>query len=220
MNNKIKLIWSTPEGDALIAYMARVSAPKNQHNTETAPKLISFLIKNKHVSPFEMCNACFEVNTTRAISAQILRHRSLHFQEFSQRYQTIDQLESFDQPEVRYKGSTNRQSSLEVNEDSGFFTKVKHYFAQKAVSLTIWVSVFIYNVLLDWGVAPESARNVLPMCVPTRLYINGTVRSWIHYLAVRTDSHTQKEHRELALEIESIIKTLYPSVWKAIELNG
>jgi thymidylate synthase (FAD) len=177
-------------------------------------RLIGYLIKNKHWSPFQMVNVCFEVNTTRAISAQILRHSSLAAQEFSQRYSTVDELGSFEIPEVRYTGTSNRQASLTAAEaQKEDRLKYDNYIMESAITF----AVDSYTNLINNGVAPESARMILPMCSPTRLYLNGTLRSWIHYLQVRNDeSHVQKEHVEIAKEIDVQLAELFPLTWKAL----
>jgi len=218
---KVKLIWVTPNAENLLTYIARVSNPKNQQKQlesenpeQMNSRLIGYLIKNKHWSPFEQVNACFEINTTRAISAQILRHRSLSAQEFSQRYSTVDELEYFETPEVRYVGTSNRQASLTAEEaqkeDRVIFDS---YIMESAINFAL----DSYRSLISNGVAPETARMVLPMCSPTRLYLNGTLRSWIHYLQVRNDAdHTQKEHVEIAKLIDAQLAELFPLTWKAL----
>jgi len=191
--------------EELIAYCARVSNPGNQHNTDTAPRLLRYLIKSKHWSPFEMVNMCVSIDTSRAIAAQILRHRSFSFQEFSQRYAAVDG-GLLDYPELRQKAEVNRQSSVEP---SGIHL-------QRALKRGVDDAFELYQALLDEGVATESARMVLPLCAPTKLYMNGTVRSWIHYLEQRCDEHTQKEHRLIALGIKDILEAQFPTVHEAI----
>ena len=213
----VRLIWTTEGGEELLTYIARVSNPKNQENQteKSIEKLISFLIRQSHWSPFEMVNLCFEIHTTRDISAQILRHRSLSAQEFSQRYQDVTVLENYTFPvNLRYKGATNRQSSLE-REDAGV-SKFKHWISTQVKSASLFFSTQCYKFLLSQGVAKESARKILPMHTPTTLYMNGTLRSWIHYLNVRDDVHTQKEHRGIAKQIKAEIKKLYPYTAKAL----
>jgi thymidylate synthase (FAD) len=219
--SKVNLIWVTPDAENLLTYIARVSNPKNQQKQlesenpdQMNSRLIGYLIKNKHWSPFQMVNVCFEVNTTRAISAQILRHSSLAAQEFSQRYSTVDELGSFEIPEVRYTGTSNRQASLTAAEaQKEDRLKYDNYIMESAITF----AVDSYTNLINNGVAPESARMILPMCSPTRLYLNGTLRSWIHYLQVRNDeSHVQKEHVEIAKEIDVQLAELFPLTWKAL----
>lgn len=220
--NQATLIWVTPDAENLLAYIARVSNPANQQKQlesespeQMNSRLIGYLIKHKHWSPFEMVNACFEINTTRAISAQIIRHRSFCFQEWSQRYSTISGLPEFHYPEIRYAGTTNRQASLTL-EESGL-EKEKHDRLDLSTKMALDYALAHYENLLSEGVAPESARMVLPMCSPTRLYMNGTLRSWIHYLQIRNDeSHVQKEHVAIAKEINLILSQLFPLTWASL----
>lgn len=207
----VKLIWSTPDGDDLIAYMARVSNPSNQENKDTAPKLISYLITNKHWSPFEMVNACFEIKTSRAIGRQLLRHRSFSFQEFSQRYAEVDGRElSHLFTAARKRGTTNRQSSIDAPELGDAWYQYQKYIINGAYGT--------YSDALKGGIAPELARNLLPEgLTPTTLYMNGTLRSWLHYIAIRTTEHTQQEHRELAISIADILSEEYPNTFRAFE---
>lgn len=208
----VKLIWSTHKGDDLIAYMARVSNPSNQKNKDTAPKLISYLITNKHWSPFEMVNACFEIKTSRAIGRQLLRHRSFSFQEFSQRYAEVDGRE-IDKlglyTKLRVSGTTNRQSSVPKDDPNNEWFHLQYNTADTCF--------FEYRYALDkLGVAPELARNLLPEgLTPTTLYMNGTLRSWLHYIAIRTTEHTQQEHREIAVAIADILSGEYPNTFAA-----
>ncbi len=203
----VKLIWITPDAEKLIAYMARVSNPKNQNN-EKITGLLKYCIKNAHYSIFEMCNMCVEIQTTRAISAQILRHRSFSFQEFSQRYAEVK--EKPDYFHLRRQDLKNRQNSIDdITEE----TKKK---LDNSVRMTLVDIDRCYNNLLNNGVAKECARMILPMCSPTKMYMNGTIRSWIHYLSVRCDPSTQKEHREIALEIKEIIKKELPIIYECL----
>ena len=209
---KVKLISITkPEVEGLnnaediIAYCARVSNPSNQMNTETAPKLLSYLVKHKHWSPFEMVDICFEIKTSRAIAAQILRHRSFSFQEFSQRYSETTTLEK---TLWRKQGKTNRQvgeENVELSEQD-----------QKVVGDALLHSQKAYNLLLDKGIAKECARMVLPLCTSTTMYMKGSVRSWIHYIDLRAKEDTQKEHRLIVEEVKSIFTQHFPSVSKSI----
>ena len=189
----------------IIAYCARVSNPKNQMNTKTAPKLIAFLIKHKHWSPFELANMCVEIKTSRAIAAQILRHRSFSFQEFSQRYSQVTELEPL---ELRSPAEKNRQSSSqEINNP-----EIK---AKAAVAM--YQAQQVYNELIEAGVAKECARAILPLGTQTTMYMNGTVRSWIHYINLRTEENTQKEHRDVATEIKNIFIKHFPKTSEALE---
>jgi thymidylate synthase (FAD) len=189
----------------LIVYCARVSNPSNQTNMETAPKLLNFCIQNGHWSIFEMSSMCVEIKTSRAIAAQILRHRSFSFQEFSQRYSVATEFEPL---EWRLQGKTNRQvGEEEYNIEE--CTRIRISNLQKKILKE-------YNNLLKEGVARECARMILPLNTQTTLYMNGTIRSWIHYLDVRADKHTQKEHRDIALEIKNIFKENFPNISKSL----
>jgi thymidylate synthase (FAD) len=209
--HKVTLIHSTPNGDELIAYMARVSNPTNQANPKSS-KLIRYLIKHKHWSPFEMVNMCVEINTTRSISAQILRHRSFSFQEFSQRYASVEELELPSPPELRLQDPKNRQNSITSPE-------IDKLTWNSAIQLNYFHSYSLYKNLLKAGIAKECAREVLPMAAPTRLYMNGTLRSWIHYCDLRCDQGTQKEHRDIAEACKQLIKTEFPLTYKAIDYS-
>lgn len=201
------LVWATPEGDKLIGYMARVSNP-NATPEDSAEKLIEFLIRNKHWSPFDMVNLCVEIITTRDIGRQVLRHWSIHPQEFSQRYAAVD-LSEIEPRQMRLKGSTNRQGSLESRD---------LMYEEEAIRV-VDACVTLYNTMIENGIAPESARSILPEgYTPTRMYLNGTIRSWIHYFEQRCDWHAQKEHRDLANEIRAIFIAHYPTVAMAIDL--
>jgi thymidylate synthase (FAD) len=200
------LIEGLVSPEDLISYTARVSNPSNQLNTETAPKLLKYLIQHKHWSPFEHVSLTFQIVTSRAIAAQILRHRSFCFQEFSQRYSTNTELESFD---VRQQALKNRQSSseqLELSEDN--ITLLKDYLT---------TGVKLYEDLIEKGAAKECARMFLPLCTQTTLFMTGTLRSWIHYVEVRTDKTTQLEHREIALAIKEGLISIFPNVTEALE---
>ena len=206
--SKVTLIHSTHNGDELIAYMARVSNPTNQQNKDSS-KLIKYLIKHKHWSPFEMVNMCVEINTTRSISAQILRHRSFSFQEFSQRYASVEELELPSPPELRLQDLKNRQNSIETDE-------IDTLNWQATIQLHYSKCYRLYKNLLKEGIAKECAREVLPMGAPTRLYMNGTLRSWIHYVDLRTANGTQKEHRDIAEACKQLIKTQFPLTYEVI----
>jgi len=204
--SKVKLIWATPDAENLIAYMARVSNPGNQDNKDTAPKLLKYLIDNKHWSPFEMVNVCMEIETTRDIARQMLRHRSFSFQEFSQRYAIASESE-FSQP--RLQDWKNRQNSIEV-EDRELY---RYWWSLQQTVLS--TSLDAYHQALDSGIAKEVARKVLPEGIMlSRLYMNGTLRSWLHYLDVRCDKATQKEHRDVADKCKVVIESLFPSLFK------
>ena len=206
--SKVTLIHSTQNGDELIAYMARVSNPTNQDNKDSS-KLIKYLIKHKHWSPFEMVNMCVEINTTRSISAQILRHRSFSFQEFCQRYSSVEELELPSPPELRLQDLKNRQNSIESDE-------IDTLDRLATIQLHYAKCYRLYKNLLKEGIAKECARDVLPMGAPTRLYMNGTLRSWIHYVDLRTANGTQKEHRDIAEACKQLIKTEFPLTYEVI----
>lgn len=203
----VKVVWSTPEGEDLIAYMARVSAPENQDNKETASRLIKYLIKHKHWSPFEMANVCMEITTTRDIARQILRHRSFSFQEFSQRYAVAQDFEFSD---VRLQDTKNRQNSLETDDDY-----LKNWW--NAAQLRVQCEAeLVYNKALDKGIAKEVARKLLPEGLTmSKMYMNGTLRSWLHYVDIRCDVATQKEHREVADKCREELTKLFPNTMEA-----
>jgi|TARA_R110000824_G_scaffold107055_2_gene252931 thymidylate synthase (FAD) len=188
----------------IIAYCARVSNPTNQLNSETAPKLLKFLVKHKHWSPFEMVDMTMEIKTSRAMAAQILRHRSFSFQEFSQRYSQAQVLEKL---ELRKQAEKNRQSSTDKYENSVLQTNVREHIA-KGVSL--------YNNLIEDGVAKESARMILPLTIETTMYMKGSIRSWAHYIDLRIQENTQKEHREIAQACKQIFQENFPTVSEAL----
>jgi len=198
--------------EELIVYIARVSNPSNQLNSETSDKLVSYMVKNKHWSPFEMVDMTVEIVTSRGIAQQILRHRSFSFQEFSQRYAEVT---DFELVQIRKSGSTNRQSSTDE-----FDPKLGHdnTVASQAIKEHIENSEALYKILLDHGVAKECARFVLPLTTQTKIYMKGSVRSWIHYLQIRCDGHTQLEHQQIALAILDIFKVNFPNISKALEL--
>ena len=203
-----KLIHITPKAEELISYMARVSNPANQSNTETSAKLIRYLIKHKHFSPFEMVNMCVEINTTRSIAAQILRHRSFTFQEFSQRYAKVAAVSVM--PELRRQDHTNRQNSIDDLSEEVLRE------ADQVAAVALVESYKAYNRLLELGVANECAREVLPLATPTRLYMNGSIRSWLHYCDLRTSNGTQKEHAQIAAQVQDILYSQIPNVCAAM----
>lgn len=191
--------------DEHIVYTARVSNPSNQLNTETAPRLLRYCIKNKHWSPFEQADLTFEVKTSRAIAAQMLRHKSASFQEFSQRYSIATE---FEPVELRMQGKTNRQVGDDVSCDNQL-----RYTVDDALN----ACKKAYNHLIAKGVAKECARMVLPMTTQTTLFFKNNVRGWIHYMEQRCDSHAQKEHRLIALEIQRIFNENFPSIAEALK---
>ena len=206
--HSVKLIHITPDAEELISYMARVSNPSNQANTETSAKLIKYLINHSHWSPFEMVNMCVEIETTRSIAAQILRHRSFSFQEFSQRYADASQLGSPVTPQLRLQDPKNRQNSVEVDEED--------LFLKQEITQLFKHSELVYKKLLEQGVAKECAREVLPLSMPTRMYMNGSIRSWLHYCDLRTSNGTQKEHALIAAQVQDLLYQYLPSVSEAM----
>lgn len=189
--------------------MARVSNPKNENNNETAPRLINYLMRNAHWSPFEMVNACVLIEVPRDIGRQILRHRSFSFQEFSGRYAAYDDL--YDEREGRLQDTKNRQNSLPLSDT------VKQAAWTTLVSSVRSVCLEAYRTALDMGIAKEVARALLPEgLIPSRMYVNGTLRSWIHYWNVRCDPATQKEHREVAEATRELILAKYPMIKEAL----
>ena len=193
--------------EGLIAYCARVSNPDNQNNSDTSEKLIKYLIKNKHWSPLEMVNACLEIETTRDIARQILRHRSFSFQEFSQRYADPTKELEFVTREARLQDEKNRQDSIEV--DDKFF-QIEWEQAQKRV---LWAVEREYKWAIKNGIAKEQARAVLPEGLTmSRMYMNGTLRSWVHYIELRSANGTQKEHMEIAKACAVEIAKIFPLI--------
>jgi len=198
------------EPEQLVAYIARVSNPNNQFNSETAPKLLSFLIKHKHWSPFEMVDMTYEIVTSRAIAAQILRHRSFSFQEFSQRYSAAT---SFEDIELRLQGEKNRQ----VGEQLVDMESKDGRYATFIITTLLNECKSVYNALLKLGVAKEIARMILPLTTTTTLYMKGNLRSWIHYIDLRSESNTQKEHRMIAQSIKNDFMVHFPNISQALE---
>jgi len=187
--------------DDIVAWCARVSNPENQNNHKTSGKLLRYLLNHKHFSPFEMVNMCIEIKTSRGIAAQILRHRSFTFQEFSLRYSTLN-TDSMVYPTMRNKGSTNRQGSTNDSSDK------MQQIAREAMDAALQA----YLKLLEGGVAPESARFVLPLATPTTLYMSGTLRSWLHYIELRSQPNVQAEHRDIAMAARDILGKAYPVI--------
>ena len=211
MNHHVNLVHCTQDGDHLVAYMARVSNPKGQSKDFT--KLIRYLIKHKHWSPFEMVNMCVEINTTRSIASQILRHRSFSFQEFSQRYASVEELGDISIPNLRRQDVKNRQNSID-----DLNPRAVEIWNQM-IADQFDKSQALYRLLLDNGVAKECAREVLPLSSPTRLYMNGSIRSWMHYCDLRCDVATQLEHRTIAEQCKELVKEHFPSIYDAWTIN-
>lgn len=202
--SQVSLVWVTPNAEELVARMARVSNPANQNNPASAPKLLKYLIDNKHWSPFEMVNMCVEIKTTRDIARQILRHRSFSFQEFSQRYAVAT---GFEISEPRLQDQKNRQNSLETED------RQLAYWWEGAQRRVLTEAQFMYESALAKGIAKEQARKLLPEgMTQSSMYMNGTLRSWLHYVEIRCDKATQKEHREVAEQIRGIMYEQFPTL--------
>ena len=206
----VKLISITPDAEQTMAYIARVSNPANQDNQNYA-KLLAYCIKHNHWSVFEQSTMTLEIETTRGIAAQILRHRSFTFQEFSQRYADSSLLGEIPIPELRRQDTKNRQNSIDdINpRDKAYMEAMIEMHFKDAMTL--------YKKLLDTGVAKECARFVLPLATPTRIYMTGSCRSWIHYINLRSAHGTQKEHMDIALECKRVFTEQFPSVSEALE---
>lgn len=203
---KVELIHCTPDAERLIVKMARVSNPVNEDNFETAPRLIRYLIKNKHWSPLQMASMCVKIETERDIAAQILRHRSFSFQEFSTRYAKTEIAEV---PEFRRQDEKNRQSShADIPEDDEIRFR-------SAAAKVIGNAFGVYESMLAQGVAKETARRILPLCTPTTLYMHGDLRSWVHYIDLRCGNGTQLEHQKIAEACKEIFFQQFPSIAQA-----
>ena len=208
---KVSLITVTPDAEKHIAYCARVSNPNNQNN-ESIAGLLKYCIKHQHWSIFEQAFMTLEIETTRGLAAQILRHRSFTYQEFSQRYAESTALGDIELPELRRQDDKNRQNSID-DLDPKVVDKLNRQMN------TLFSSAYsLYNQMLEAGVAKECARFVLPLATPTRLYMSGTVRSWLHYIELRTGHGTQKEHMEIANECKSIFSQQFPTIASAMWL--
>ena len=208
-NMKVKLVTVTPDAEKQMGYIARVSNPQNQGNPAVAG-LLGYCIKHGHWSVFEQAHMTVEIETTRGIAAQILRHRSFTFQEFSQRYANTNLLGSIPAPELRRQDSKNRQNSIDdipEEQTKRLQDQIERYFAE---------GIDLYNELIREGVAKECARFVLPLATPTRIYMTGSVRSWIHYIDLRSAHGTQQEHMDIVKEVRSIFKQQFPVVTNAL----
>jgi thymidylate synthase (FAD) len=204
-----KLVTITPDCEGHIVYCARVSNPTNQSNSLTAPKLVKYLIRHGHWSPFEMGHMVIEVNTTRAIAAQLLRHKTFAFQEFSQRYADVGQLGSPVIPHLRRQDLKNRQNSIDDLDSemlAGYYRRIQTLFED---------TEHLYREMVSNGVAKECARGILPLNSRSRLYVAGPIRTFLHYISVRRREDTQLEHRVIALEFEEILKKEMPNIWQA-----
>lgn len=204
----VKIQWATPDIDKQIMFMARVSNPSNQASEN--PRLLYYCMEEGHVSPFDMANVCLEINTTRDIGRQILRHKSFYFQEFSQRYATTDLLDAAPLRECRLQDTKNRQASV-VSDNPAL-----NYEWEEIQQTVIDIASYAYNWSIKNGIAKEQARAVLPEGLTTsRLYMSGTMRSWIFYLKARLHASTQKEHRLLATQVLSVLRDVAPTTMKA-----
>lgn len=203
-------IQGLENSEDLVAYCARVSNPSNQINVETSSKLLKFLIEHKHWSPFEMVDLTVEIKTSRAIAAQILRHRSFSFQEFSQRYSTVNEYEDI---ELRLQGDKNRQVGeklMPINTDA--YNKINELLVE-----SLSLSQHCYETMIENGVAKEIARMILPLTTQTTMYMKGSLRSWIHYINLRTEQNTQKEHRAIANKCKKIFVKEFPIISEALQ---
>ena len=206
----VKLVSITPDAEKMMAYIARVSNPSNQDNEKYAG-LLKYCIKHNHWSVFEQSSMTLEIETTRAIAAQILRHRSFTFQEFSQRYAKSNELRKIELPDLRRQDLKNRQNSTD---DLDPFVRQKI----EAQMITLFNSAqSLYNQMIEEGVAKECARMVLPLCTPTRIYMTGSCRSWIHYINLRSAHGTQKEHMLIAEACRKVFTEQFPAVSEALE---
>ena len=207
---KVKVVSVTPDAEKTMAYIARVSNPANQEN-DNFSGLLKYCIQHEHWSVFEQSSMTLEIETTRAIAAQILRHRSFTFQEFSQRYAKSNELGKIELPQLRRQDKKNRQNSID---DLDPFVRQK----LEAQMITLFSSCqSLYNQMIEEGVAKECARMVLPLCTPTRIYMTGSCRSWIHYINLRSAHGTQKEHIDLVTECKKVFVEKFPSVSEALE---
>lgn len=207
----IKQELSEFSAEELMSYVARVSNPSNQMNTKTSSKLLGYCIKNSHWSVFEHVNMTVEITTSRAIAAQILRHRSFVFQEFSQRYSVATDFEIY---EARRQDDKNRQNSIDdmLEDDKEFFTNAQNYINAECE--------IMYKEALARGIAKEQARFLLPLSTQTTIYMTGNVRNWIHYIELRSDNGTQKEHADIAIEIKNIFIKQFPAISEALEWSS
>lgn len=204
--SRVSLVHCTPDAEKLIVRMARVSNPANQDNDETAPRLLRYLIKHSHWSPFQMATMCVQIETERDIAAQILRHSSFAFQEFSTRYAKTDIAYA---PHQRLQDHENRQNSIDELDPY-----MQSYWAER-IGDSIALSFSLYEQMLNEGIAKETARRILPLCTPTTLYMHSTLRSWIHYIQLRSANGTQLEHREIALACRDIFAQQFPVIAEA-----
>lgn len=202
----VELVHCTPDAERLIVKMARVSNPQNEDNEATGPRLLRYLIRHQHWSPFEMASMCVKIETERDIAAQIIRHRSFSFSELSQRYAVASMP---DVPALRRQDATNRQSS---HDDLDAEAKARF---SSAIAQHLGKAYGLYEGMLAQGVAKETARRILPLCTPTTLYMHGTLRSWLHYIQLRCGPETQLEHRQVAEACRGIFAQQFPVIAEA-----
>jgi thymidylate synthase (FAD) len=221
MNVKLINYSQSPEGLNLleqVAFAARVSNPSNQNNMDTAEKLVRYLIKHQHWSPLEMVSICLEIETTRDIARQILRHRSFSFQEFSQRYADPTKELHFETREARFQDLKNRQNSIEIdtNDEANRLLAIEWERAQKRVLFAVEKE---YKWAIENGIAKEQARSILPEGnTASRLYMNGTLRSWVHYIQLRSGNGTQKEHQDIAIASAKAIEPIFPMIMEYVNV--
>ena len=221
MNVKLINYSQSPEGLNLleqVAFAARVSNPSNQNNMDTAEKLVRYLIKHQHWSPLEMVSICLEIETTRDIARQILRHRSFSFQEFSQRYADPTKELHFETREARFQDLKNRQNSIEIdtNDEENRLLAIEWERAQKRVLFAVEKE---YKWAIANGIAKEQARAVLPEGnTASRMYMNGTLRSWVHYIQLRSGNGTQKEHQDIAIAAANAIEPIFPMIMEYVNV--
>lgn len=209
--SSVNLVWITPNAEEVIGYCARVSSPDNQDNPDVS-NLLRYCVKNAHWSIFEMASACIEINAPRDISRQILRHRSFSFQEFSQRYADVSKLPFTGYREARLQDTKNRQNSVSTEN-----ADLLNWWEDRQAEL-LWGLETTYKQALEKGIAKECARVILPEgLTPSRVYMSGTIRSWIHFCNVRQGNGTQKEHIEIADKIAKIFETELPTIWSALK---
>lgn len=202
----VELIHCTPDAERLIVKMARVSAPENADNMQTGPRLLRYLIKHRHWSPFEMASMCVQIETERDIAAQILRHRSFSFQEFSTRYAVTGAAEA---PHLRRQDTKNRQNSFDD------LSPAQQEYWGRIIGEHLQEGYELYERMLGGGIAKETARRTLPLCTPTTLFMHGSLRSWIHYIDVRCDPSTQLEHRRIAEACREVFREQFPVIAEA-----
>jgi len=212
--NNVSLIWVTPNAEPLIVEMARVSAPANAKNVSTGPRLLKYLVKEKHWSPFEMASMCVEIRTTRGISPQFLRHSSFSFQEFSQRYANTNAIGRIELPHLRAQDYKNRQNSTNDLQQKIGKPKLADYY--RRIAILFEDAEHLYQEMISDGVAKESARFVLPLAAPTKFYMVSNLRDWIHFINLRTGNGTQQEHKEIAEQCKAIFQQQFPIISEAM----